>query len=123
MSQVVPQTILLVDDEFSALEVLAFLLRQEGYDVITASDGEDALSRLCETRCDLVVTDFWMPRLTGLELFERMQAEPHWREIPVLLMTAAYDSEAAHTLPFSGVIAKPMTFLTLLDAIRRVLPS
>jgi DNA-binding response OmpR family regulator len=117
----VPQTILLVDDEFSSLEVLALLIGQEGYEVITASDAEEALARLREKRVDLVITDFWMPGMSGLELFERMQGDEAWRTIPVLLMTAAYDYEAARHRGLAGVMAKPLRFDTVLATIRRVL--
>jgi CheY-like chemotaxis protein len=117
----VAQTILLVDDEFSSLEVLALLLAQEGYDVVTASDGEEALERLREKHVDLVITDFWMPRTTGLALMEQMQADEGWRSIPVLLMTAAYESDSVRHPALAGVIPKPLRFEALLAAVRRLL--
>ena len=117
-----PQAILLVDDEFSTLEVLALLLKQEGYDIVTASDGDEALARLDEKRVDLVITDFWMPRMNGLELCERMQADEAWRGIPVLLMTAAHESDPVRSAKVAGILSKPMKFAKVLAAIRRALP-
>ena len=116
-----PQTILLVDDEFSSLEVLALLLGQEGYDVVTASDGEEAMSRLAEKRVDLVITDYWMPKMNGLELVERMQADERWHAIPILLMTATYDSNGVVHPALAGIMPKPLRFEALLAAIRRLL--
>ncbi len=116
-----PHTILLVDDEFSSLEVLALLIGQEGYHVITASDADEALARLGEKRVDLVITDFWMPRTSGLDLLERMQADDAWRRIPVLLMTAAYDAGVVRHPALAGVMAKPLKLDAVLATIRRVL--
>jgi CheY-like chemotaxis protein len=116
----VPQSILLVDDEFSSLEVLALLLGQEGFEVVTASDGEEALSRL-EKRVDLVITDYWMPKMNGLELVERMQADERWRAIPVLLMTATYDSDGAAHPALAGIMPKPLRYGALLAEVRRLL--
>jgi CheY-like chemotaxis protein len=111
----------LVDDEYSSLEVLALLLAQEGYEVVTASDGEEALERLREKRVDLLITDFWMPRTNGLELMERMQADEGWRSIPVLLMTAAYDTDRVRHPALAAIVSKPLQFEALLAAVRRLL--
>jgi DNA-binding response OmpR family regulator len=116
----VPQSILLVDDEFSFLEVLALLLAQEGYEISTASDGEEALVRLREKRPDLVVTDFWMPRMNGVELCQHMQENEGLCSIPILMMTAT-----PHSVPrlpgLVGIVAKPMKFMALLALVRQVL--
>jgi CheY-like chemotaxis protein len=117
----VPQSILVVDDEFGFLEVIGLLLTQEGFEVATASDGEDALDRLREKTPDLVITDYWMPRMDGLELCRRMSADERWRSVPVLLMTANYENEKVSSPTLVGVIAKPITFSALMSAIREVL--
>jgi len=65
--------ILLVDDEPGALEILAGILGQENYEVVTAQDGEEALSILKESSFDLVLTDLNMPKINGLELIRRIQ--------------------------------------------------
>jgi CheY-like chemotaxis protein len=117
----VPHTILLVDDEFSFLEVLSLLLTQEGYETLTAADGEEALARLRERRVDLVVTDYWMPGMNGLELCRQMQADEAWRSIPVLMMTAAYDFDIERVSGLRGIVAKPMRFKVLLQSVREIL--
>jgi CheY-like chemotaxis protein len=63
-----PRTVLLVDDNVSVRESLARLLRMEGYDVVEAADGLEALERLDAVRPDVVVTDLRMPRMHGLDL-------------------------------------------------------
>ena len=79
--------LLVVDDDFNIREPLAKRLRIKGYEVITALDGEEGLQRLEESP-DLVLTDIAMPKLDGFGLLERMRAEPRFREIPVIVMTA-----------------------------------
>lgn len=116
-----PPTILLADDEYAALEVLEFLLRAEGYDVVTASDGREALSVAASRTVDLVVTDYKMPGMNGLELCARLQADPKLSRIPILLTSATYSVQ--RVLP-EGVVAfipKPIHFPFLLEKIRSTL--
>jgi CheY-like chemotaxis protein len=119
----VSHTILLVDDEYAALEMLAFLLANEGYQIATASDGAEALLRVREKRPDLIITDYWMPKMNGLELCARLRQEEAWRTIPVLLMTAAYDLELPPLDELAGVLPKPIRFVPMLETIRKVLGS
>ena len=79
--------ILVVDDDWALWKSLLVRLEKEGYDVITATDGEEALDRLKEMP-DLVLTDIDMPRLDGLGFLKRMRAEKDFRDIPVVIMTA-----------------------------------
>ncbi len=80
------ETILVVDDEKNYLLVLKELLVEEGYEVLTAQSGADALAILNETELDLVVTDMKMPGMSGLELLEKSkQRDP---QLPVVMMTA-----------------------------------
>ena len=78
-----PHNVLVVDDEFASLEVLALLLAGEGFRVVTASNGEEALLRLAEQRpVDLVITDYKMPKMDGSELCLEMLADPRLRAFP-----------------------------------------
>src|SRR5690242_21898598 len=67
-------TILLVDDEDSVRKVLAFPLERDGYAVVQAADGEEALRQFAEQPVDLVVLDIMLPRLDGLEVCKRLRA-------------------------------------------------
>jgi DNA-binding response OmpR family regulator len=80
--------VLVVDDEVYILHILDFSLGAEGFEVITAADGEQALAKARAERPDLIVMDIMMPRLDGYETCRRLKSYPETREIPVLLLTA-----------------------------------
>jgi DNA-binding response OmpR family regulator len=79
------QRILLVDDEESIRSLLSFPLRKDGYEVVTAQDGLEALDRFRQTSFDLVVLDVMMPRLDGLEVCRQLRARS---TVPIIMLTA-----------------------------------
>jgi len=83
------QTILLVDDEYSIVEVLTHLLEEEGYTVVTAANGRDGLDRASEKVPDLVITDLMMPIMDGDELLRELRKSAALRKVPVILITSA----------------------------------
>ena len=115
-----PKTILLVEDEYAALEMLTLLLGQAGYRVVEAADGQEALARMAETRPDAVVTDYWMPRMDGLELCRRMEADERWRDIPVVMMSASvFDGPRPRQVV--AFLTKPLLFDGLMEALGKLL--
>jgi two-component system phosphate regulon response regulator PhoB len=80
--------ILVVDDEKDLVDILAFNLRREQYEVLTAPDGEKALEAARREAPDLVVLDLMMPGIGGLETCRRLRAEPRTSRIPVIMLTA-----------------------------------
>ena len=80
-----PPRILLVDDEQSIQTLLSYPLRKDGYEVVQAVDGREALARFGETTFDLVVLDVMMPRLDGLEVCRRLRARS---SVPIIMLTA-----------------------------------
>ena len=80
-----PTRILLVDDEQSILTLLSYPLRQDGYEVVRASSGPEALERFGESEFDLVVLDVMMPSVDGLEVCRRMRASS---TVPIIMLTA-----------------------------------
>lgn len=94
------KTILLVEDEFGIAGVLTLLLEDEGYRVLSAANGRQALSRLAETTPDLVITDFMMPLLDGAALGQALRANPASADIPIIMMSAV--PEAAVRNRFDG---------------------
>ena len=81
-------TILLVDDEDSVRKVLAFPLERDGYSVVQAADGEDALRQFAAQPVDLVVLDIMLPKLDGLEVCKRLRATS---TVPIIMLTARDD--------------------------------
>jgi DNA-binding response OmpR family regulator len=80
--------ILLVDDEQSVQTLLAYPLNKEGYEVVTARDGREALDRFAEQRFDLVVLDIMLPTLDGIEVCRRMRSRSR---VPIIMLTAKDD--------------------------------
>jgi DNA-binding response OmpR family regulator len=80
--------ILVVDDEMYVTQLLAFILRRVGDEVHTADDGEQALLAAAEMAPDLIIADYQMPVLDGLEMCRRLRADSRTADIPVLILTA-----------------------------------
>lgn len=113
------RTILLVDDEYGIVEVLRMLLVDEGYAVLTASDGAQALELLGERTPDAVITDQMMPLMTGTELFRAMRKLPALRPVPVVLISSAPPLPATAALPWALLLQKPFDFEQLKTWLRR----
>src|ERR671938_216771 len=80
--------ILLVDDEQAVQTLLTYPLRKEGYEVVGAMDGQEALDRFGEERFDLVVLDIMLPKLDGIEVCRRLRARS---QVPIIMLTAKDD--------------------------------
>ncbi len=80
--------ILVCDDEPHIVHVVSTKLRNAGFEVTTAADGEEAFEAACSAPPDLVITDYQMPFLSGLELCFKLRAEPRTRDIPIIMLTA-----------------------------------
>lgn len=83
--------VLIADDEPDILEILKYNLVGEGYEVITAKDGEEALEKARRTQPDLVVLDVMMPKKTGVEVCQIMRAQPMFKETLIIFLTAVND--------------------------------
>jgi len=81
-------TVLLVEDEPAQRELLAYNLEAEGFDVITADNGEDGLILVDENNPDLIVLDWMMPQLSGIEVCRRLKSNSKTRQIPVIMLSA-----------------------------------
>jgi two-component system alkaline phosphatase synthesis response regulator PhoP len=80
--------VLVVDDEEYIQHILNFSFGAEGYDVVTASDGAEGLSKAKDEKPDVIVMDIMMPRMDGYEACKKIKADPVTRNIPVILLTA-----------------------------------
>ena len=81
-------SILLVEDEAAQREVLAYNLQAEGYDVRAAADGEEALMMVAEALPDLILLDWMLPHVSGLEVCRRLRQRPETRGVPILMLSA-----------------------------------
>lgn len=117
-------TILVADDESHILNVVSLKLRNAGYRVLTARDGQEALEVALAERPNLLITDYHMPQLSGLELCRRLKQEPATSNMPAIMLTArGYHLESSDTEQ-SGIllmISKPFSPRHLLSAVNDVL--
>lgn len=116
--------ILVVDDESYIRHVLSLKLRNSGFVVDTAVDGEDALHQISASAPDLVITDLQMPYVNGIELCRAMIQESAWVDIPVIILTArgyALGADAAGLTNVQQVVNKPFSPRTILEQVHRVL--
>ena len=114
-------TILLVDDEDAVRKVLAFPLEKDGYTVVQAADGEEALRRFSDTAIDLVVLDIMLPRLDGLEVCKRLRSTS---TVPIIMLTARddeLDKVLGLELGADDYITKPFSIREFRSRVRALL--
>lgn len=117
--------ILVVDDLPDNTDLLQALLEPEGYEIITAHSGTEALAEIAQVSPDLILLDVMMPDLDGLEVTHRLRQNPAYRSLPILLVSA-YDSIDPHQSlqqGANGFIRKPFDFVQLLDQVQSLLPT
>jgi DNA-binding response OmpR family regulator len=116
-----PSTILLVDDEDSIQTLLTYPLERDGYRVVQARDGEEALRRFAEEQVDLVVLDVMLPKLDGLEVCKRLRGES---TVPIIMLTARgdeLDKVLGLELGADDYITKPFSIREFRSRIRALL--
>lgn len=120
----VKKKILVVDDEKDIVEMIAFNLQRNGYDVITAHNGNDALDLAEQQIPDLIILDLMMPGLDGTEVTRKLKADPRTKNIPLVMLTAKSeetDVVVGLTLGADDYIAKPFSMKILLARLNTVL--
>jgi two-component system phosphate regulon response regulator PhoB len=120
------QTILVVEDEDSVAEVLITLLEAEGYKVLAARDGQDALARLKHEEPDLILTDVMLPKMDGIAMCRIIQQSPAYKgykDIPVVLMSADGPFPGQQSCKIEAFVAKPFDLEVLLTLIERIMRS
>ena len=117
------KSILIVDDEFGLTETLCDLLVNCGYHADKAWNGQLAIKKISEKRPDLVITDVMMPIQNGLDLLRALKAKTEWRDIPVVLMSAAPCSSlpASDLAKSASFLSKPFEIDELLALIHRLI--
>jgi len=115
--------VLVVDDEYASLEVLALMLTGEGFRVFTANDGEQALQQLTTESVAIVITDYKMPKMDGSELCRQMLSDPRLAHIPVIFTSATYRQDVPRAKNVVAFFSKPLLFKDVLAAVHRILKS
>ena len=118
------RTVLVADDETHILNVVSIKLQNAGFNVVTAEDGAAAHALALSDHPDLVITDYQMPLLSGLELAGKLRADPSTRDIPVILLTArgfALSENDKSSGNIRRVIAKPFSPREVLNVVYQLL--
>lgn len=115
-------TVLVAEDEFAVLEVLSIALERDGYRVLKAGDGADALRILASQRCDVVICDENMPVMNGHQLIEAIRAEPRLAGTPLIMMADTW-GRALPEIPGVVVLAKPILLAQLFATVERAATS
>ncbi|MFM7671353.1 MAG: response regulator transcription factor [Bacteroidota bacterium] len=124
-----PRKILIADDDPDILEILRYNLSQEGYEVITAKDGDEALDKARKSLPELIVLDMMMPRKTGVEVCRWLRAQPAFEKTLIIFLTAVSDDLAQIKGLETGAddyLTKPLSpkvFLSRIQALFRRLPK
>jgi len=111
------KSILVIEDNALLASLIAEVLQDEGYKVEVAEDGYDGLAKLPEVKPDLVITDLMMPRLSGEEFCNTIQADPKFNSIPVLLMTAREEHALRIKCKYDAFLAKPFDLYYLVGLV------
>lgn len=113
--------ILVVEDDIAQCEILSYNLQTAGYEVITADNGEDGVLLAYENLPDLVILDWMMPRLSGIEVCRQLRAKPETREVAIILLSArSEDADKVRGLELGAddYVAKPYSINELMARVK-----
>lgn len=118
--------ILIADDEPNIVLALEYLMKNEGYEVQTVTDGEDALRAIEKSRPDLILLDIMMPNLDGYEVCQRIRSDPSMKDIVIIMLTAKgreVEREKGLALGADFYISKPFSTREVVKKVREILPG
>ena len=116
--------ILIADDEVNIVISLEFLMKREGFEVVLAADGEEAITKIRDERPDLVLLDVMMPRKTGFEVCQEVRSDPALQDLKILMLTAkGRDTEVAKgmALGADAYMTKPFSTHELVERVKSLL--
>lgn len=115
-------TVLILDDEYLVADILSFALEDEGILTVTTGRGQKALEILDRERPDLIITDFMMPGMTGVEFAEAVRAREAHRDTPIILMSGAHAYlGASRSDLFIEVLEKPFEIAVFISKVKAAL--
>ncbi|MBP8976037.1 MAG: response regulator [Bacteroidetes bacterium] len=104
--------ILVVDDSTTVRKFVSVSLSMQGFEVVTACDGMDALEKLPERKYDLIITDLNMPTMDGFEFIKNLKSNPDYKDLPVIILTSLSDEsnkEEGAKLGVNSYVVKPFS--------------
>lgn len=116
-------TVAIIDDSQTMRDMVSYTLKEAGYAVLEAEDGQDALNVLSGHKPDVVITDLNMPNMDGLSLIRELRAKDEYNGTPILMLTTESDAEkknAGRQAGATGWIVKPFDPQKLLSVIQKV---
>jgi len=116
--------VLIADDEIHIVHVVTIKLRNNGYEVLTAENGEEAYELACAEGPDIIITDYQMPVMTGMDLVEKLRSNEQTKGIPVIMLTArsyAVSPEQRERLRIHNCLSKPFSPRELLGDVEDAL--
>jgi two-component system cell cycle response regulator DivK len=122
--QDLPKKILVVDDNQDSRELVVKVLKNKGYEIIEATDGEEAIEKAVGEKPDLILLDISIPKLNGYEVTRRLKSREEFKEVPIVALTAhAMKGDRAKALEAGceGYISKPINIRELPDQVRSYL--
>jgi DNA-binding response OmpR family regulator len=122
----VKKRVLLVDDSATTLMMEKLILRQEDFDLVTASNGEEAIEKALKESPDLILLDVVMPRKNGFEVCRALRQTPGLASVPIILVTTRSEEESLETGYLSGCtdfVMKPIDGVELLTKVRSYLAA
>ena len=121
-----PNKILIVDDEPSIIVPVQFLMEQNGYDVMVAFSGEEAMEIIAEKKVDLILLDIMLPVIDGFEVCQRVRENPQWNKIKIILLTALGSDanvEKGLALGADAYITKPFSNVDIVEKVKELLEN
>lgn len=118
------EKILVVDDDINALKLIGYTLHKEGYEIIAAQSGQEALAKAQEERPQLVILDIMMPHMDGYEVCRRLRATPQTAQLPVIMLTAkgqVEDKVAGFEAGADDYLTKPVIPAELVARVKALL--
>ena len=113
--------VLIVDDEPNIVLSLEFLMKKEGYNVVSAGNGEEAMQAIAENKPDLILLDVMMPKKDGYELCQELRADKSWKDIKIIMLTAKgrdVEREKGLALGADDYITKPFATQEVVEKVK-----
>ncbi len=120
------KSVLIVDDEPNIVLSLEFLMQQAGFAVRTAAGGEEALQAMEAAPPDLVLLDVNMPKIDGYQVCERIRADPRWKDVRVVMLTAKgrdIEREKGLAMGADDYVTKPFATQEIVQKVRELLAA